>query len=147
LRGIDFKLHDYKHDPREESFGLEAATALGISPTRVYKTLVVASPDRQLAVAVLPVSSQLSLKKMAAAIGAKKVTMAAPAKVQNSTGYVLGGVSPIGQQKSLTTVLDECVLDEETIFVSAGKRGLEIELRAADLRLLCAATIADLKAN
>lgn len=142
--GIEFTLHEYDHDPREPSYGLEAASRLDIDPQRVFKTLVVSLTDNTLAVAIIPVDKRVSMKKVASALGCKKVTMAAPDKVQNSTGYVLGGISPLGQQRKLPTVLDLSAKQYKSIFVSAGKRGLEIELSPYDLLHLCDAQCADL---
>ncbi len=135
--GIPFHLHEYDHDPRAESYGEEAAVKLGVDPERVFKTLVVARDDGELAVAVLPVSSQLDLKRFAKALGAKKAAMADGKVVEKATGYVLGGVSPIGQKKALRTVIDVSAKGHGTILVSAGKRGLQIELAPEDL---CALT-------
>ena len=116
-----------------ESYGLEAAHKLGVAEDRVFKTLVVCLDMKTLAVGVLPVSSMLSMKRMAKAAGAKKAAMAAQADVERSTGYVLGGVSPLGQKKQLQTIVDTSAENHATIFVSAGRRGLEIELRPQDL--------------
>jgi Cys-tRNA(Pro)/Cys-tRNA(Cys) deacylase len=127
------QVHEYTHDPASESYGLEAAEKLGLPHGRVFKTLVVQLPGAELAVGVIPVSSMLSMKLFARALGAKKAGMADAADVQRATGYVLGGVSPIGQKKRLSTVIDSSALDNATIFVSAGRRGLEIELAAQDL--------------
>jgi Cys-tRNA(Pro)/Cys-tRNA(Cys) deacylase len=145
--GVAYTLHAYDNDPRESSYGLEAAALLDIDPPRVFKTLVLQLSDNRLAVVIIPVNKQVSMKKAAATLGSKKAQMAAPDKVQNSTGYVLGGVSPLGQQRKLPTVLDTSALSQDTIFVSAGKRGLEIELSAQDLIDLCTAQVADLVAD
>ncbi len=133
---IDYVVHEYEHDPKHESYGLEAAEKLGISIDRVFKTLVVSLDNKELAVGVIPVSSQLSMKLVAKALGAKKAVMADAQDVQRSTGYVLGGVSPLGQKKQLRTVVDQSAEDFQTIYVSAGKRGLEIELSSQDLIVL-----------
>ena len=133
---ISHKVHEYQHDPASESYGEEAAEKLGIASVRVFKTLVVSLDGKQLAVGVIPVANQLSMKQMAKVLGAKKAAMAAPQDVERSTGYVLGGVSPLGQKKRLPTVIDESATAYATIFISAGRRGLEIELAVEDLRRL-----------
>jgi Cys-tRNA(Pro)/Cys-tRNA(Cys) deacylase len=129
-------VHEYTHDPASESYGLEAADKLGLPHGQVFKTLVVELAGGELAVGVVPVSSMLSMKLFAKALGVKKAGMAKAEDVQRSTGYVLGGVSPIGQKKRLRTVIDASALDNASIFVSAGRRGLEIELTAQDLQQL-----------
>lgn len=130
---ITFQLHEYTHDPAAESYGLEAAEKLGLPPERVFKTLVVALDGKSLAVAILPVECQLSMKLIARAAGAKKAAMADKNEVVRSSGYVLGGVSPLGQKKLLPTFLHNSAETAPTIFVSAGRRGLEIELAPQDL--------------
>jgi len=130
---VDFKIHEYSHDPRAASYGQEAAEKLGVDPDRVFKTLVVAMNGKDLGVAVLPVSCQLNLKLFAKAMGVKKAAMADQKQVENTTGYILGGVSPIGQKKRLATVVHNSAEDLQTIFVSAGKRGFDIELAPKDL--------------
>jgi len=130
--GISFTLHEYAHDPRAESFGLEAAEALGLDPVRVFKTLM-ATVDTRLAVAVVPVSGQLDLKALARALGASRAAMAERAAAERATGYVAGGISPIGQNRRHPTGLDASALDHPTIFVSGGRRGLDLELSPADL--------------
>lgn len=142
-QGIPHTVHAYEHDPDCSSYGSEAAEALGLDENRVFKTLVV-DLGNQLAVAVLPVSHMLGLKLMAKAAGAKKATMADKTAVERSTGYVLGGVSPLGQKKCLPTYIDTSARDYPTIFVSAGRRGLEIELVAEDLRRLAGGSFAEL---
>ncbi len=137
--GINHRIHEYAHDAAHSSYGLEAAEKMGVSADRVFKTLVVTMDNGKLAVGVLPVSQQLSMKRMAKAMGAKKLEMADTTAVQRSTGYVLGGVSPLGQKKRLPTVIDSSAQDLDTMFVSAGRRGLEIELEPADLLALTAA--------
>ena len=138
--GITHNLHEYVHDASAASYGLEAAEKLGVAAARVFKTLVVDAGNNTLAVAVLPVDKQLNLKCMAKAISAKKVTMANPAAVSRSSGYILGGVSPVGQKRLLITVIDESALAHGSIFVSGGQRGLEIELAASDLANVTQAT-------
>ncbi|HEY6800368.1 MAG TPA: Cys-tRNA(Pro) deacylase [Agromyces sp.] len=130
--GIAFTAHAYAHDPRAAAYGLEAAEKLGLDPDRVYKTLL-ASVDAGLAVAIVPVARQLDLKALAHALGAKRAEMADPAVAERKTGYVVGGISPIGQKTALPTVLDESAILCETIFVSGGRRGLDLELAPDDL--------------
>lgn len=132
-QGIAYQVHQYQHDAAAASYGLEASEKLGLAPEQVFKTLVVQLDGKQLAVAVLPVSQQLNMKLMAKALGAKKAEMANSHDVMRSSGYVLGGVSPLGQKKRLPTVIDNSAQQYGTIYVSAGRRGLEIELAAADL--------------
>lgn len=141
---LDYKVHDYSHDPTAESYGLEAAQKLGIDAAQVFKTLVVADDKGKLAVAILPVDEKLNLKKIAKAVGAKKASMADPKMVEKTTGYVLGGVSPLGQKKRLVTVIHESAEAQQTIYVSAGKRGLEIELPSSQLAEVLSATFVDL---
>ncbi|AXJ10829.1 Cys-tRNA(Pro) deacylase [Arthrobacter sp. PM3] len=139
--GVPFTAHPYAHDPAVASYGLEAAQMLGVDPDRVFKTLMV-DVDGRLAVGVVPVSGNLDLKAMAAALGGKKAAMADPAAAQRRTGYVLGGISPLGQRQSSPTVVDESALALETILVSGGRRGLDIELAPAELiRLTAARTV------
>ncbi|MCB1649093.1 MAG: Cys-tRNA(Pro) deacylase [Pseudomonadales bacterium] len=141
---IPHDVHEYVHDPSSESYGLEAAEKLGVSPDRVFKTLVVSLDGRELAVGVLPVSALLSMKLIAKAAGAKKAAMAAPVEVERATGYVLGGVSPLGQKKRLKTIIDASARSFPTIYVSAGRRGLEIELKPEDLANLLSGSFAEL---
>ncbi len=141
---ISFILHEYEHDPAAASYGLEAAEKLGVDATRVFKTLVVDLGNKQLAVGIIPVSDLLSMKLIAKAAGVKKASMAAVDEVERSTGYVLGGVSPLGQKKRLKTFLDSSAQAFETIMVSAGRRGLEIELSPDDLLRLTSGHYADL---
>lgn len=143
---LAFKTHQYSHDPAAESYGLEAAEKLGVDAARVFKTLVVLIDGGELAVAIVPVSGSLNMKKIAKALAVKKATMAPAADVERSSGYVLGGVSPLGQKKRLRTVLDLSAQQQATIFVSAGKRGLEIELSPKDLAGVLNATLADISA-
>jgi Cys-tRNA(Pro)/Cys-tRNA(Cys) deacylase len=143
--GIPFTAHPYEHDPANTSFGMEAATALGIDPERVFKTLLV-EVDGRLVVAVVPVSGRLDLKAVAAATGGKRAQMADPALAQRRTGYVLGGISPLGQKHTHDTVIDETAELFDTILVSGGRRGLDIELAPADLARLTRAVIAAIAA-
>jgi Cys-tRNA(Pro)/Cys-tRNA(Cys) deacylase len=138
--GIDFETHHYDHDPNHPSYGEEAAQKLGVEAERVFKTLVISLDSRRLAVAVVPVVSKLDLKAAAKALGGKRAVMAEAAEVERATGYVLGGVSPLGQKRRLATLIDSSAETLQSLFVSAGRRGLEIELAPADLcRLLDAA--------
>ena len=137
--GIAFKLHQYQHDPNAASYGLEAAQALGVAPERVFKTLVALCDERELIVGIVPVAGSLDLKALARALGGKKAAMAPMDRAEKATGYVAGGISPLGQRRRLKTVLDDSALNHATIFVSAGRRGLEIELAPTDLLRLCAA--------
>jgi len=130
--GIPFTAHPYEHDPAAPSFGLEAAEALGVEPDRVFKTLL-ADTDLGLVVGVVPVTGMLDLKALAAAVGAKRATMADPAVAERRTGYVVGGISPIGQKTHHTTVVDETAQLFHTVFVSGGKRGFDVELSPDDL--------------
>ncbi|MEU1278993.1 Cys-tRNA(Pro) deacylase [Streptomyces sp. NPDC005805] len=139
--GTPYTLHSYEHDPASPSYGEEAAEALGVSPERVFKTLV-ADVDGTLTVAVVPVAGRLDLKALATAVGGKRATMADPAAAERTTGYVRGGISPLGQRKRLPTVLDASASAHETICVSAGRRGLEVELAPDSLRTLTSATLA-----
>lgn len=141
---IVFTLHEYEHDPGSDSWGLEAARKTGVSAERVFKTLVAELGSGDLAVAIIPVAERLNLKLLAKASGAKKAAMAEPVAVERSTGYVLGGVSPLGQKKRLPTLIDTSAEAFASIFVSAGRRGLEIELRPADLAQLTRARFAPL---
>ncbi|WP_288370216.1 Cys-tRNA(Pro) deacylase [uncultured Marinobacter sp.] len=142
---VAFTVHEYEHDPAAESYGNEAVEKTGANPDQVFKTLVVSLDGKDLAVAVVPVSAMLSLKLIARAAGAKKAAMADKQLVQRTTGYVLGGVSPLGQKKRLKTFIDDSARNFATLFVSAGKRGLEIELAPEDLARLTGATFAPLQ--
>lgn len=130
---IEHKLHEYHHDESKDSFGQEAVDKLGLPANRVFKTLVVSTDTHELLVAVVPVSCMLSMKNVAKLADAKKAVMADKTLVERITGYVLGGVSPLGQKKSLRTLIDTQAQGFETIFISAGRRGLEIELKPSDL--------------
>lgn len=130
--GLAFELHPYEHDPAAASYGLEAAEALGVEPDRVFKTLL-ADTELGLVVGVVPVTGLLDLKALAAAVGAKRATMADPAVAERRTGYVVGGISPVGQKTHHPTVVDETAQLFDTVFVSGGRRGLDIELAPADL--------------
>jgi Cys-tRNA(Pro)/Cys-tRNA(Cys) deacylase len=135
----EYKLHQYEHDSASSSYGEEAALKLQTPQERVFKTLVIMSDKQEFCVGIVPVSNKLSLKTMAKVIGAKKVSMAEPKDVEKMTGYILGGVSPLGQKKRLKTLIDVSAIDFETIFVSAGKRGLEVELSPTLLQELLSA--------
>lgn len=130
--GVRFDLHPYDHDGGAPSYGMEAADALGLDPSHVFKTLV-ARVDGRLTIAVVPVSGSLDLKALAAATGAKRAEMAEPADAERATGYVVGGISPIGGRSRLDVVVDDAVLGLATVYVSAGRRGLQVSLAPADL--------------
>lgn len=138
---VTYNIHEYEHDPSAASYGEEAAEAMGLEYGRVFKTLLVEinGDNRKLAVAVVPVSGQLDLKAMATALKAKKVAMAKPDDAERATGYVVGGISPLGQKKRLPMVLDASASGYDTIYMSAGRRGLEIELAPADMMKLTGA--------
>jgi len=138
---IAFTIHEYEHDTTAQSYGKEAAEKLGVEPKQVFKTLVV-SDGKIFGVGIIPVMQRLNLKQMAKAIGAKKVAMAEVRQVERMTGYVVGGVSPLGQKKRLTTIIDASANGMETIFVSAGRRGMDIELSPNDLAKLTNARFA-----
>lgn len=141
---VQHKVLKYEHDANAASFGLEAVEKLNLNASSVFKTLVVSNELGKLAVAIVPVDTKLSEKKMAKALGVKKVAMAQADVVMASTGYVLGGVSPLGQKKSLPTVLDTTAESQAVIYVSAGKRGLEVELSPKDLAQLIRGKFADI---
>jgi Cys-tRNA(Pro)/Cys-tRNA(Cys) deacylase len=145
-RKVPHRLHTYEHDPRATAYGTEAANLLGVPPDRCLKTLV-ATVDGGLVVAVVPVAGALDLKALAAAAGGKRAAMADPTLAERTTGYVRGGISPLGQRKALPTVVDASAMNHATVYVSAGRRGLEIELAPADLVDLTAATVAPIAAG
>jgi Cys-tRNA(Pro)/Cys-tRNA(Cys) deacylase len=130
--GVAFTLHPYEHDPRSQAYGEEAAQALGIEPARIFKTLI-AAVDGKLACAVVPVAARLDLKAFAAAVGGKRGELADPAAAARATGYVVGGISPIGQKARLRVVVDASAAAFDTVYVSAGRRGLQVELAPDDL--------------
>jgi Cys-tRNA(Pro)/Cys-tRNA(Cys) deacylase len=139
--GVEFTVHSYEHDPSHPSYGEEAAEAMGVSPDRVFKTLV-ADVDGALVVGVVPVAGSLDLKALATAVGGKRAAMADPTLAERTTGYVRGGISPVGQRKKLRTVVDDSASSHATICVSAGRRGLEVELAPADLARVTEAILA-----
>lgn len=141
--GVHFIEHEYDHDPKSTSFGLEAAEKLGVNPAQVFKTLI-ANLDETYAVAIVPVSKQVSLKSLSRTLGAKRATMADPAQAARLTGYVVGGISPLGQKRLLPTVIDATASDFETILVSGGRRGFDIELAPNDLANLLSAVFAEI---
>ncbi|HLT61865.1 MAG TPA: Cys-tRNA(Pro) deacylase [Microlunatus sp.] len=138
---IEFTLHPYDHDPASTAYGDEAAAALGVDPLRIFKTLV-ADVAGSPVLAVVPVGRQLDLKALAAARGAKKAALADPEDAARLTGSVVGGISPIGSRRPLPVIIDGSAEDHPTIFVSAGKRGLQVELAPADLRSVTGGTFA-----
>jgi Cys-tRNA(Pro)/Cys-tRNA(Cys) deacylase len=141
--GVEHRIHEYHHDPAAPSFGLEAAEQLGVDPAGVFKTLV-AEADGRLVVAVVPVAARLDLKALAAAAGSRRAVMAEPADAERATGYVVGGISPLGHRRRLPVFLDESMRDRPAVLVSAGRRGLQLELAPADLARLAGATFATL---
>ncbi|MDH0097205.1 Cys-tRNA(Pro) deacylase [Ectopseudomonas hydrolytica] len=138
------RVHSYQHDPKAPSYGLEAAEKLGLAPAQVFKTLLAATEKGELLVAVVPVAGSLDLKALALAAGAKKADMADPAAAQRATGYLLGGISPLGQKKRLRTFIDSSARNHSSIYVSAGRRGLEVELAAEVLAKLTQAGFAEI---
>ena len=139
--GIPFTVHTYRHDPAAANYGIEAAEALGLEPARVFKTLLT-SVNGTLVVGIVPVSGQLDLKAVAAAVDGKKATMADPADAERASGYLVGGISPIGQKRLHTTVLDESAMAFPTVYVSGGRRGMDLEIAPADLVRVTKATTA-----
>ncbi len=146
--GIEHSVHEYGHDAtptgreRRTSWGLEAAAALGVEPERVFKTLLARVDEARLVVGIVPVGGELDLRALAAAVGGRRATMADPGEAERATGYVVGGISPLGQRRRLPTVVDATALDAATVFVSGGRRGLDLELAPADLVRLTGATVA-----
>lgn len=145
-RGVPHRLHQYEHDRAATSYGQEAADAMGVDAARICKTLV-AVVDGRLAVAVVPVTGEVDLKALAAALGGKRAAMADPSVAERATGYVVGGISPIGQKQRLATVVDSSVDGLPTVYVSGGRRGLEIELAPADLVAATGGTFAAIGAR
>ena len=141
---VPHRIHEYSHDDSSESYGLEAAEKMGVPEERVFKTLVVSLDNKELVVAVVPVSTMLSMKLIAKVSGAKKAAMASKVDAERSTGYVLGGVSPLGQKRRLRTIIDSSAGNYPTIYVSAGRRGLEIELSPDDLAKLTSGEVAEI---
>ena len=139
---IDFSIHEYEHDANAKSFGLEAAEKLNLRVEEVFKTLLV-TDEKNYFVAILPVHYQLNLKKVAQAVGAKKLKMSDPKDAERLTGYLVGGISPVGQKKRLKTVIDQSAVQLEKLYVSGGKRGLDIGLKPQDLAKVLSATFAD----
>ncbi len=140
--GVEVGVHPYDHDPAHESYGLEAAEALGVDRGEVFKTLVVELAGGELALAVIPVEASLDLKAAASALGAKKVSMADPAAAERATGYVVGGISPLGTRQPLRTAIEEMVLACDEVYCSGGRRGLDISLAPQDLVTLTGAEVA-----
>jgi Cys-tRNA(Pro)/Cys-tRNA(Cys) deacylase len=140
-RRIAYTLHPYDHDPRAQAYGQEAAAALGVDPARIFKTLI-ARVDGKLACAVVPVSTRLDLKRFAASLGGKRAELGEPAAAARATGYVVGGISPIAHKSRLPVVVDQSVESFPTVYVSAGKRGLQVQLAPADLVAVTDATLA-----
>jgi Cys-tRNA(Pro)/Cys-tRNA(Cys) deacylase len=137
-----FEVHEYPHDPDTPTYGIEAAQVLGLDPTTVFKTLVATADGGRLVIALVPVVHTLNLKALAAAVGAKRAAMADASAAERATGYVVGGISPLGQRKGLPTVVDHSALGLATMYVCAGRRGVELALRPHDLIRLCRATTA-----
>jgi Cys-tRNA(Pro)/Cys-tRNA(Cys) deacylase len=143
--GVQHVVHPYEHDPRAASYGLEAAEVLEVDPARVLKTLL-ADVDGSLVVGIVPVSARLDLRALARAVGGRKAAMADPAAAQRATGYVVGGISPLGQKRPHPAVIDSSALEHDTVLVSAGRRGIDVELAPADLAAMTSAATADISA-
>jgi len=142
--GIPFTLHEYEHDPNAQSYGLEAAEKLGFDPARVFKTLIIELDGGALAVGILPVNAMLNMKQAARALKAKRAALAERQAAERATGYIMGGISPLGHKKRLAVALDDSALGFETIYVSGGRRGLDMELSPLDLQRLTNAVTAPL---
>lgn len=142
---IPHVIHEYSHNPSIESYGDDATIALGVEKSLIYKTLVVQLDNNELVVGIIPISNNLSVKAIAKQLGSKKAIMAKKEDVIRSTGYILGGVSPIAQKKRLKTIIDISANEHSRVFISGGKRGLEVELSPTDLAILCSANFADIK--
>ncbi len=143
--GVSYTIHEYDRGDELHDFGREAADALGLDHDQVFKTLVVVADD-ELAVAIVPVSCQLSMKRVAVALGAKRATMCEPAAAERSSGYIVGGISPIGQRKRLRTVIDETAELFDTVYVSGGRRGMDVGLAPSDLIAVLDAVVASITA-
>jgi Cys-tRNA(Pro)/Cys-tRNA(Cys) deacylase len=143
--GVAYELHPYQHDPAAESYGEEAASALGVEPARLFKTLI-AVVDRRMVCALVPAAGRLDLKALASALAGKRAVMAEPAAAQRATGYITGGISPLGQKTTLPMVVDASADEFDTLFVSAGRRGLQVSLAPADLLRLTGGTTARITA-
>lgn len=139
---VAYRLHQYEHTAAHSDYGIDASNQMGVPATQVFKALVAELDNHALVVAIVPVSSRLHMKSLASAAGAKKAFMADRARVEKTTGYVLGGVSPLGQKKALATFIDVSAQDFDTVYVSGGRRGLEIELASHDLAALTGARFA-----
>jgi Cys-tRNA(Pro)/Cys-tRNA(Cys) deacylase len=145
-RSMSFRVCEYVHDPANKNFGLEAAVALGLDPHQVFKTLIVLAENKEMC-AVVPVSGQLSLKLFAAAVGVKRVEMCPPPRAERATGYLVGGISPIAQRRQLMTVIDETAQLYDEVFVSGGRRGLDLAVAPDDLALITEGTFAEIAAD
>ena len=139
---VAFKLHEYEHDPAADSFGQETAEKLGVDPQRIFKTLVAATDAGKLVMAIVPVSGRLNLRALAKELSVRRAEMADPARAEGATGYVVGGISPLGGRKAMPVLIDRSVMDHATIFISAGRRGMQIEIAPADLVRLIKASLA-----